>query len=284
METSPKGYPKLAALQGTYPQLGIYRRFSTLNARNLLYLQAELVILETNLNEFTQKDCVSEDLNARLHNKNWYRLNKRKDGVVNSQYHTMLCVREKLKEYSKTPLNGANGNECLFQQRQLATFDLPESGNLEFLNDWLVDPRQGDCALEGLDRNVWKEGKDLLVIKPDGIAVDSFTRVLRKPLTALCHKLRTRCRHRQADEESMIYVYDEKIVTRVADMIGTTVASLLPVLAVVVLYSVREMLARLGIVALFTVVFALALMVRKRASRICGKYFILTLSMEKIMR
>lgn len=101
METSLEGYPKLAALQGIYPQLGIYRRFSTLNARNLLYLQAELVILEINLNEFTNKDCVSEDRNARLHNKNWYHLSEREDGVVNSQWHTMLCVREKLKEYSK---------------------------------------------------------------------------------------------------------------------------------------------------------------------------------------
>ena len=116
METSPEGYPKLAALQGTYPQLGIYRRFSTLNARNLLYLQAELVILEANLNQFTKKDCVSEDQNARLHNKNWYRLNERKDGVVNSQYHTMLCVREKLKEYSKTPLKGANGSLLLIDR------------------------------------------------------------------------------------------------------------------------------------------------------------------------
>jgi hypothetical protein len=116
METSPEGYPKLAALQGTYPQLGIYRRFSTLNARNLLYLQAELIILETNLNEFTKKDCVSEDRNARLHNMNWYRLNEREDGVVNSQWHTMLCVREKLKEYSKKSLSGANENLLLIDR------------------------------------------------------------------------------------------------------------------------------------------------------------------------
>ncbi|EDN91968.1 predicted protein [Sclerotinia sclerotiorum 1980 UF-70] len=215
MKTQPEGYPKLAALQGTYSQLGIYRRFSTLNARNLLYLQAELVILEADLNQFTKNDY-----------------------------------------------------ECLFQQRQLATFDLPESGNLEFLNHWLVDSRQNDCALEGLDRNVWKEGKDLLVIKPDEIAAESFTRIPRKPLTAIYHIFRMRCRRRQADEESLIYVYNEKIVIRIADMIGSAIASSLPVLAVVVLYSVHEMLARLGIIALFTVVFALALVVTTKAKRV----------------
>ncbi|KAH8600166.1 hypothetical protein B0O99DRAFT_682613 [Bisporella sp. PMI_857] len=76
------------------------------------------------------------------------------------------------------------------------------------------------------------------------------------------------CRHRPVDEESMIYVYDEKIVIRVADMIGTATSSLLPVLAVIVLYSVREMLIRLGMIALFTVLFALALMVTTEAKRI----------------
>ncbi|PQE33673.1 hypothetical protein CJF32_00010834 [Rutstroemia sp. NJR-2017a WRK4] len=160
----------------------------------------------------------------------------------------MLCVREKLREYT--------------------TFDLPESGNLEFLNNWLVDPRQGDCALEGLDRNVWKEGKDLLVIRTDRIATDSFTRALRKPLTAVWYKLRMWRYHRQADEESMIYEYEENTVIRVADMIGTAIASLLPVLAIIVLYSVRGILVRLGIIAMFTVVFALALIVTMNAKRV----------------
>lgn len=66
----------------------------------------------------------------------------------------------------------------------------------------------------------------------------------------------------------MIYVYDEKIVIRAADMIGTAISSLLPVLAVIVLHSVHEMLTRLGMIALFTVVFALALMVTTKAKRV----------------
>jgi hypothetical protein len=117
METSPEGYPKLAALQGSYPQLGIYRRFATLNARNLLYLQAELVDLETNLDEYTKEDCWSEDPRKRLHNKNWYFLSRRNDGVLDSQWHTMLCVREKLKEYSKKPPKVPKHNFLLMVNR-----------------------------------------------------------------------------------------------------------------------------------------------------------------------
>ncbi|TVY41918.1 hypothetical protein LOCC1_G006053 [Lachnellula occidentalis] len=256
MEMSPEGYPRLAALQGTYPQLGIYRRFAILNARNLLYLQAELVDLESSLNEYTKEDGESEDSRIRLHNKNWFYLGRKNDGVLGSQWHTMIRLRKKLKQY----------NQCLFQQRQLATFDQPEAGNLEFINEWLADSRQGNYALEGLDRNVWKDGKDLLVVPPDTLVGDSFTRILRKPLTTLYHKVWGRRRGR-TDVEGGICVYREKIVIRSADMIGTAVASLLPVLAVVALYCVREMLTRLGMVALFTVLFSMALVVTTSAKR-----------------
>jgi hypothetical protein len=274
MEPSPEGYPRLAALQGTYPQLGIYRRFTTLNARNLLYLQAELVDLETCLDEYTKEDCASKDARKKLHNKNWYFLSQGNDGVPDSQWHTMLCVREKLKEYSKMSripvcimCYSWQTDECLFHQRQLATFDQPETGNLEYMKGWLSDPRLGNCALGGLDRNVWKDGKDLLVVKPDVIAADSFSRLLRNPLIALCRILPSGCCG-PADIENNIRVYDEKIVIRAADMIGTAISSSLPVLAVAVLYCIQSMLTRLGIVALFTVLFSLALMATTKAKRI----------------
>jgi hypothetical protein len=135
------------------------------------------------------------------------------------------------------------------------------------MNGWLADSRQGNYALEGLDRNVWKDGKDLLVVTPDTLVGDSFTRFLRKPLTVLCHKL-WGGRRVPTDVEGNIHVYEEKIVMRAADMVGTAIASLLPVLAVVVLYCVREMPTRLGMVALFTLLFSLALMATTKAKRI----------------
>ncbi|OMP82809.1 hypothetical protein BK809_0000999 [Diplodia seriata] len=46
---------------------------------------------------------------------------------------------------------------------------------------------------------------------------------------------------------------------RAAAFIGTVVASLLPVLAIVVLYSVHGMSARLGLVAAFTAAFSTSL-------------------------
>jgi hypothetical protein len=45
----PIGYPRLAERIAVKPETGIYRRFDALNARHLLYLQAELVAIEDKL-------------------------------------------------------------------------------------------------------------------------------------------------------------------------------------------------------------------------------------------
>ena len=158
-------------------------------------------------------------------------------------------------------------DECLLQQRQLAAFSPPEPGNLKFLTEWLADPDRGNYTLEGPDRNVWKEGKDLLVVVPDSLE-DSFSRLIRSRIMEYYHKvLGTRFRA-PTDLEHGLYEYEEKTVLRIADIAGTIISSLLPVVAVVVLYCVKNMLARLGLVALFTVLFSLVLIIITRAKRI----------------
>ena len=96
-----EGYPKVAILQGRNPELGMYRRFATLNARNLLYLQAEIVNLEDQLKEYTMEDINSDEPGKELFSRNWYYLSRpNESGVHNSQWHIALKIREKLKEYS----------------------------------------------------------------------------------------------------------------------------------------------------------------------------------------
>jgi hypothetical protein len=45
----PPGYPKLAALISKDKDYAVFRKFSSLNARNILYLQSELTDLEAQL-------------------------------------------------------------------------------------------------------------------------------------------------------------------------------------------------------------------------------------------
>ena len=57
-----QGYPKLARFIGERPGFAIFRRFSELNARNLLYLQAELLDVEEELYETEIDDQRDQDL------------------------------------------------------------------------------------------------------------------------------------------------------------------------------------------------------------------------------
>ena len=60
------GYDKLAAFIAVDHGMTICRRFSTLNAKNLLYLQAELVNLEAELRDIVAQDKLSPDATKRL--------------------------------------------------------------------------------------------------------------------------------------------------------------------------------------------------------------------------
>ena len=53
-----KGYNKIAALMGKYPESAIVSQFSDLNIQNILYLQAEIIQLRKDLREL-------EDANDR---------------------------------------------------------------------------------------------------------------------------------------------------------------------------------------------------------------------------
>ena len=103
-----EGYPKLASLLGACPEVAILRRFGSLNARNLLYLQAELVALEETLRACTERNNASNEADRIRSARDWYTLSRLGSGSSNNgsnvgageEWCTMLEIRTKLKEYS----------------------------------------------------------------------------------------------------------------------------------------------------------------------------------------
>ena len=101
-----KGYPSLAAFIASDcdKSTSIYRRFDRLSARNLLYLQSELMELEAQ-----QDQLDAEDLHGSIENKksarNWQYLRQRASTIDNVREKERLRVvkevREKIKEYSR---------------------------------------------------------------------------------------------------------------------------------------------------------------------------------------
>ena len=98
------GYSKLASLMGPHPEVALFRRFGSLNARNLMYFQAEIIHLEKQLEQYTQADNESTHPDRQYYDRDWQSLMESGDAaepVENSaQWKTILKLRQALKEYS----------------------------------------------------------------------------------------------------------------------------------------------------------------------------------------
>jgi hypothetical protein len=99
--TTMAGYSRLAALMGNHHDLAIFRQFSVLNAKNLLYMQGELTHLEAELKMIALENQNSSDPEKMAFERSITTLmgpHQSKDG--HDHWATILEIREKLKAYS----------------------------------------------------------------------------------------------------------------------------------------------------------------------------------------
>ena len=102
------GYPKLAGRMGVMPEIAMFRRFGALNARNILYMQNELVILENQLKQFEVEDSKSKEGKKRFYRRNSFWI-QTSDMEVNDeprdgdkrQLDLVMRMRKLLHEYSE---------------------------------------------------------------------------------------------------------------------------------------------------------------------------------------
>lgn len=99
-----QGYEKLAALLSSSPSLQLFRKFGALQAKNLLYLQAELSILERQLGAIMKQD--QDEANAGDQEKlafldSWLALKTSDQNLAadNTQYRKVVEIRDCLKKY-----------------------------------------------------------------------------------------------------------------------------------------------------------------------------------------
>ena len=94
-------YPKLSTFMGALPDVAIFRRFGTLNAQNLLFLQAELSHLERELEVIREREASSEDEEKQMALRSWWSLSTSSEGDEdNDQWQVIQDIRKKLVEYS----------------------------------------------------------------------------------------------------------------------------------------------------------------------------------------
>ena len=93
-----EGYARLAQLMGRQDEYAIFRRFSSLNKQNLLYLQAEITYLEQELESLAKRDASYP--HRQYFSKDWWSLSQSEDEEDLEQWHKIFEIREKLNEYS----------------------------------------------------------------------------------------------------------------------------------------------------------------------------------------
>lgn len=252
-ENVPAGYPKLAQRMGFVPEMAVFRRFAYLNKLNLLHLQAELVEIESRLKEIQRRDNESPEL-EQLYAKDWYFLGNSSAEGNNEQLNLLLNAREKLERY----------NMALIQQSYILPMKKPNKLDLSNIQSFIACDDMGPFGLKGLDSEVWGNIHEPTEYAPDIISLlprkreDMFSNLIteygiRKWFDWGLAKSRKPC------EVSGLIGYEEGTLLRLTYLTTTALASLLPIVSIVALYSVHSMKARLGIIAAFNVLISFCL-------------------------
>jgi len=159
----------------------------------------------------------------------------------------------------------------LSQQAYLSGLRGPNSYDLDFLRSWLERPNMGDFPLRGPDQDAWSAPNtyDLLALQRRENS-DPFYRWLSNSFIPFFHNLVGK-RFRKPlpeDPESEICQYSEAHLSTAISILGTILASILPISSIVVLYFVQNTLVRLGLSVAFTALFSFCLALVTRARRI----------------
>jgi len=103
-------YSRLSKLIGTHQDLAIFRKFASLNAKNILYMQAELIHLQTELENIELANRNSGDVQKAAFQVSLFDL-KDSFGTKNDlQWRKAMEIRRNLKAYSpSTPQLGSLG-------------------------------------------------------------------------------------------------------------------------------------------------------------------------------
>lgn len=284
----PAEYPRLVRKMGEMPEVAIFRRFGTLNAQSLLYMQAELVCLEKKLHRLQSKDAAAPGRRSR-YAINWFWLSNSGDqgdgdDDDDAQLELVKEIRAKLKEYSKflpravlipntsswyrlfsylamnyrVLISTPNADEMLIQQMKIVAVDPPSSWDLRHIQRYLVSEEMAHGVLTGKDATLWDpdQGHTDLLPLATRHNEDFFSSWVTESVSEKLIKLRQK---RKPVDQRKLDDFADKKVLRWTFLFASVLASALPILAIVILYCVRSVKVRLGLIAVFNVVLSFAL-------------------------
>ncbi len=140
------------------------------------------------------------------------------------------------------------------------------------MQDYLQTPQMGPLAFKGDDATVWGSVADRKSYAPDLITLcprakkDAFSTWAAEKAVLLL--FRCGCaRFKKPSRVHGVVAYEDTTIYRITYCITSIVATLIPLVSIVVLYCVRPMPARFAIMSAFNVLLSICLMAFANAKR-----------------
>ncbi|GFG18546.1 hypothetical protein IFM61392_10601, partial [Aspergillus lentulus] len=208
----------------------IYRKFSELAARNLLYLQCELLDLEKHFNELDSNDAGSDDMDIKDAARTWETLTQQcESGNKEAQVHEALILQEGIMRLKQ-----------------------PNKRVLDAYRNWFMKPYP---ALGGQAEKALDISDDLVNLSTLPEA-DILSSTLRRywPVNEEFSRDGLHCIGRFSENS-------------ISDIISTLLAAILLIGSITSLYFTTTDAVNLGLVAVFALVFALSVGLLTNARR-----------------
>ncbi len=273
------GYERLSRLIGTYPELAIYRKFSTLCTKLILYKQAELQHLENELNIISEMDA--RDPGKSGYMVSWEALNEASaiDGD-DLQRRKVLEIDEKMDKYCQTStvLLECNTTDlrldsAILKAYQIHSLAKPVECDIGFLREWLERPEGADYSIKGVEAEPWKPccAADLVSLsRPD--TRDEFAQSLSDKILPWYHHYLGRRGKKPAISDNNdldgIWEYRPEVFVALGNITCMVLSSIIPTTSIFALHFVKSMIARLAVIAAMSFVFSFVMMVIVRGRRV----------------
>ncbi|KAE9371431.1 hypothetical protein N431DRAFT_545683 [Stipitochalara longipes BDJ] len=277
------GFPALSYFMGTDQDAAIFQRFDRLSARNLLYLQSNLNELQAKLDEFDKTDAEAgaQDAVRQLSAKAYsdlkltargYEEERERGSSALQQGASDSTIQRRENDIGVSALQRVelhreikeamrDYREALIQAREVMNFAAPSNRALETLRRYFWTPRDKSILI-GCDANMLSDSHDLVTLVQSND--DRLSRMLRK-MFGRCF----RDRKRNPQPDLGIYYFSEARIQLASYLISIVFSGILLLGAMACLFILqnRGWQLRLGLVALFTSLFALVIGLLTNAKR-----------------
>ncbi|KAF1835267.1 hypothetical protein BDW02DRAFT_588228 [Decorospora gaudefroyi] len=253
------GYPTLAKWIAQDPdgEPLLFRKFGTLAARNILHLQCQLVKLEHEIEDLDEEIRTTENMETQRCLQRWENLMenaKVPNSLESKQVAKLAELQELLKEYY----------DALTLHAQVAQLRKPNGRILATYDDFLSgkafagENHPALPLISGRARQFVNDTSDLVTLQNPSNQ-DYLSRLLRD------HWLFKKSKPSHLLDRTMLY--KDMHISRTVAALSMVLAALLLIGAIVNLYFVEKPGLKLGLIAMYTLLFALSITLCTNARR-----------------